>query len=307
MSKIKLTIGLFTFLLIGLFSSRLTYASYVSITQLPGYINYTDFKLSCSALNGTTAQFSSKKDGGSYTNFGLPIDLTTSPCQVQVTGTQFGSEGKFWFKVTTDVGESETSTTLDTSGPSPVSDFGKERMNGNTMYKVHWKNPLESDFTKVFIYRGEIAGFEADDAHKVAEMGGNPGDTMSWDNGGLDPNKEYYYVIRALDHANNSSSLVGDAGVTTTSTTTGASGGAVLGSSTGGTGSGNVTQLPKEEVLGGESGVFTPAPEAATDVTNTAETVRTGLLNWVLTHKAVTLGVILALGLLWYFLRRRSK
>jgi len=275
-------------------------AANVSITQLPGYINYTDFKLSCSALNGTTAQFYSKKDGGSYTSFGSSINLTTSPCQVQVTGSQFGSEGKFWFKVSTDVGESETSTTLDTTGPSAVSDYGKERMNGNTMYKIHWKNPLDSDYVKVFIYRGEAGGFEADNSHKVAEMGGNPGDTMSWDDGGLDPNKEYFYAIRAIDHANNSSSLTGDVTTTTTTTTTG---GSVAGASTG---AGGVTTLPVEEgqVLGDEEA--TSAPEAAS-TENIIDQLKEGLTPIQKVGAGVGVLVLLVLAYLLFFRRKNTS
>jgi len=299
MQKIKIITGLLVTLL--LIWVKPTYASSVAITQLPGYINYTDFKLSCSAL-GATAQFSSRKDSEGYTNFGSLIDLTTTPCQVQVTGSQFGSEGKFWFKVTLNDGSpAETSTTLDTTATSAVSDFGKERLNSDTTYKVHWKNPLESDFVRVFIYRGEAAGFEADNSHKVAEMGGNPGDTMTWDNGGLDAGKEYYYAIRALDHANNSSSLVGDAGITTT-TTTGTTG-SVLGTST--AGSGKVVQLPEEQILGSKA-TPTGSPVAASDIAEEGP-ASGGIFNWIFTHKKITLGVFLALGLSWYFLRRRSK
>lgn len=305
MQKIKIALSLLISSIFGLvFAAPAFAASVVQIQSLPGYINYTDFKLSCTT-NGGSAQFYSKKDGGSYTAFGPAIDLTVNPCQVQVTGTQFGSEGKFWFEVIVDGTPSETSTTLDTTAPGGVSDFGKERMNAGTTYHVHWKNPLDTDFVKVFIYRGTEAGFSADDSHKVAEVGGNPGDTQSWDNGSLDPTKEYFYVIRALDHAGNSSGLVGDQGPTTTVTTNATP-------KPGISGNGQVTVLPNESGTGSVLGTaVSPSPKATLAPTEaqTPQTSTGGLLNWILGHKKTSLGVLIALLLggygLYYFQKRK--
>jgi len=300
MQKIKLAIGLFVYLVIGVLIARPAYATVVPIVQiqsLPGYINYTDFKLSCTS-NGNTAQFYSKKDGGSYTAFGPSIDLTITPCLVQVNGSQFGSEGKFWFEVIVDGVPSETSTTLDTTAPGNVSNFGKDRIGGGTVYHIYWKNPLDSDYQRVFIYRGTEAGFEADSNHKIAEAGGSPGDTLTWDDG-VDPTKEYYYYVRALDKAGNSSGLVGDTSTTTVVSTPkpGISG-------TGGTG--KVTQLPKEGGTGTILGIEASpsiSPEAITGSVST----NPGLLKWILTHKKISLGVVIVLGLLGYAFYRRSK
>src|SRR4030042_344185 len=215
MSKIKIITGLIIGLFVTFTMAAPAFAStIVQIQGLPGYINYTDFKLSCTT-NGSTAQFYSKKDGGTYTSFGSSINLTTNPCQVQVNNGQFGSEGKFWFMVAVDGETTETalnqkSTTLDTTATGNVSEFGKSRTGGGTVYHLHWKNPFESDYQRVFIYRGVEAGFEADGNHKIAEAGGAPGDTMTWDDGSLDTTKEYSYYIRALDKAGNSSGVVGD-------------------------------------------------------------------------------------------------
>ncbi len=294
----KLITLLFSFLTLSLLWTKTADASSVSITQLPGYINFTDFKIACSALGGTTAQFSAKKDGGSYTDFGSVIDLTNSSCQTQVTGLQFGSEGKFFFKVTLNDGSfAETSTTLDTTATGNVSDFGKERTNSGTTYKIHWKNPLESDFVKVFIYRGTEAGFAADDSHKVAEIGGNPGDTQNWDDNGLEATKEYYYAIRALDHANNSSGLVGDSGTTTTTSSTSSSG-SVLGSST--ATPSKVTQLPLEGDVLGEEANPSSSPEAASTILGEETPIKSGLFNWIATHKKISLGLLALLGAIYY-------
>lgn len=309
MSKIKYLIGSI-FLALAFAAPAYANGVIVQIQQLPGFINYTDFKLSCTS-NGSSAQFYSKKDGGSYQAFGSAINLATDPCQVQVTGTQFGSEGKFYFKVIVDGVPSETGTTLDTTGPSNVSDFSKERMNGDTTYKIHWKNPPESDYAKVFIYRGTEPGFEADDGHKVAELGGSPSDTMSWDNNGLDPTKQYYYYIRALDKANNSSGLTGDSSTTT-----------VYATPTPGTGSGTsgtVTSLPKEQGTGGS--VLGTEATPSTESTMMEETPKAGVVEqinnyasqtngpqkWILTHKKISLGILVILGLLGFYYYKSTK
>lgn len=260
-------------------------APVVYIQSLPGYINYTDFKLSCTS-NGNTAQFYSKKDGGSYTAFGPSIDLAANPCLVQVNGSQFGSEGKFWFEVVVDGISSETSVTLDTTAPSAVSDFGKDRTNGGTTYHIHWKNPSDTDYSKVFIYRGTEAGFEADDSHKIADAGGNPSDTMSWDDNGLDQNQNYFYMIRALDKAGNSSSLVGDAGITTNTQVLGASAAPVAK---------KVTILPKEKATGSVLGtVASPVASATPEITQPINT-NPGAIKWILTHKKISGVVVLVL------------
>jgi hypothetical protein len=295
-------------LVIGLFTVNTSHAeTLVQIQSLPGFINYTDFKLSCTS-NGGSAQFYSKKDGSSYVAFGPSINLSTTPCQVNVTGSQFGSEGKFFFKVVIDGSlESETATTLDTTPTGNVSDFGKERIGGGTGYRLHWKNPGESDYQRVFIYRGTVAGFESD-GNKIAEAGGSPGDTMTYDDGSLDPTKEYYYYIRALDKANNSSGLVGDTSTTTVVSPASGTSGA----------SGSVTRLPQEQgsgsVLGTES---TPTAESESDKSNLDGGIVDQInqfasgtpepLKWILTHKKISLGILIILGLIAFNFYRSSK
>ena len=278
-------------------------ATVVQIQTLPGYINKVDFKLSCTT-NGSTAQFYSRKDGGGNTNFGPVINLNSDPCQIQVNNNQFGSEGTFTFGVIVDgTYSSETTTTLDTTPPGSISDFGKQRIGGGTVYHLTWKNPTDSDYQRVFIYRGTTLGFESD-GNKIAEAGGSPGDSMTYDDGSLDPGKEYYYYIRAVDKAGNASGLVGDQGETTTVTTTPAPG---TGTSR------SVVTLPKTQgqgsILGTEA---TPEPtmEAPTGVVNKINAFANTTpepFKWILTHKKISLGLLIILGLLGYYLYRARK
>ncbi len=193
----------------------------VSIQDLPEYTNSNNFKLSCSALGASTAQFSFRKEGvAAFTDFGPLINLNTTPCQVSVTSSQVLDQTKYYFKVTVDGGAAsdETSTNYDFSGPSGVQNYWKERMGGSE-YRLHWKNPGDSDFSRVFIYRGTEPGFPADGSHKIGELGGAPDAEMSWEDTGLIEGKEYFYALRAVDKADNSSSLVGDAGTVQGTTT----------------------------------------------------------------------------------------
>jgi len=191
----------------------------VSIQDLPSYVTVDNFKLSCSALGGSEVQFAFRKEGGIYQDFGGVIDITTNPCQVNVGSSQISEQTKYYFKVTLDGNVSnETSTTYDVAGPSPVTDYGKDS-GGNNNVVIHWKNPNSEDLAKVIIYRGETVDFSADSNHEITTVNGTPNSEMTYTTDIPDNTKTYYYSIRAIDKAGNSSSLVGDGSTTTTTTT----------------------------------------------------------------------------------------
>ncbi len=295
--------------LLGFVFAPLVQASVISIQQLPSYISTNNFKLSCTS-DGNEAQFYVSKNSGSYTAFGPVIDLSVSQCQVQVTSAEVNDQTNYTFKVLVDgVLEATTTTFYDTSGPSPVSGYYKEKV-GDGAYKLHWKNPGDGDFSKVVIYRGETADFSADGSHEIARVSGGANSEMTYDENQPDPNKTYYYLIRALDKANNSSSLVGDTSSTTTTTTSQATSGSVLGSSTGK--SGAVTSLPKEgSILGEETTSPTSTPEETTGPVeeSSLETFMSngGLLNWVRENKVASIVIAFALGFLAYTFYRLQK
>ena len=108
------------------------------------------------------------------------------------------------FKVEINGGSAADSTSIsyDHSGPSPVQNYWKE-MIAPGHYKLHWKNPGDTDFSRVFIYRSESTDFDANGSTKVAEVGGSYDSDMTWDNPGLDGSKTYYYALRAIDKAGN--------------------------------------------------------------------------------------------------------
>jgi len=260
MSKLKIWL-----LVIGYWLLRPSLAMAVSptvaIQDLPNYVTTDNFKLSCSALGGSEAQFAYKKEGGVYQNFGGVIDLTTSQCQVQVGSSIVSDQTKYYFKVTLDGSVSdETSTIYDVAGPSPVTGYKKDDA-GNNNITIHWKNPSSEDFSKVIIYRGETVDFSADSNHEIATVAGSPDSEMTHTVNVPDASKTYYYVIRALDKAGNSSSLVGDGGTSSTSTV-------VTQNQPQTATNGKVTSLPKEgQILGEETDVT----EEQTSVQNEGE------------------------------------
>lgn len=274
-------------------SARVAFASVLSIQQLPGYINTNNFRLSCTS-NGGTYQFEVSKNGGAFSTFGPSIDTGSSQCVVQVDSSIVNEQAVYTFRI----GDKTTSTTYDSSGPNPVSGYYKERISDGE-YKLHWRNPDNTDFDKVIIYRGETSDFSADGSHEIARVSGSPNSEMSYeDHFAPDAGKNYYYAIRAIDRASNSSSLEGDSGTTTTATVTGSVTGA---SST----NGKVTVLPSENgsILGTEA-----TPESTQEAISESElNTNPGLLKWMLTHKKASLGVALALGAIAYFLYSKSK
>lgn len=299
-SKNKSKISGFLVALLGLMvfvNPAMAITPTVSIQGLPSYINTNDFKLSCSALGGSNVQFSFKKEGGSYQDFGSLIDITSNPCQIQVTGSQVSEQTRYYFKVTLDGGVSEeTNTFYDISGPSPVSGYYKDTIDSDD-YKIHWKNPSDIDFDKVIIYRGETVDFSADNSHEIARVSGSPSSDMTYDEHTPDPNKTYFYALRAIDKVGNSSSLVGDGSTTTTTTT--------VTQTQPQNGVSEVRQLPKEatgQVLGEEDGEKLEVE--STQAPTFTETVAkiTSSKTWIFVGGAL---ILLAIILFTYFKRKK--
>lgn len=247
----KLITG-FLLSLIGLFFAGSAYAQMspkVAITQLPEYTKTNSLKLQYSAISSNpadiTAQFYYRKDGNSYVPFGGVF--TGSNGVIQTTDMQINDQAKYYFKVVLNSGqESETWTTYDVSAPGEPGGFSKERL-GPTTYRIKWHTPNSDDFSQVIIYRGEKIDIEANSGAEVARVGGTKDTDYEWVDNGVDPTKDYYYVVRAVDKAGNTSSLIGDAelaavlGISTTGT---------ISQSSGSVPEGSVVTLPKEEPEG---------------------------------------------------------
>lgn len=281
----------------------------VTITNLPDYVRENTFYISYSALAddpGTiTAQFSVKKEGGSYTPFGGI--QTGASGRVQVTSSQVNeSNKKYYFKVTISSSNggatsSETEATFDNTSPSGVGNYSKEVVSPG-FYRLHWTNPGDSDFSRVFIYRSDSPDFTADGSTKIAERGGAPDADVTYDDSSLDPNKTYYYALIAVDNAGNASGVVADAEANVEV-------GQVEGAST--QSESQVTILPKTQsngqVLGEEANGASPlpAPESSPSTLGQNTQAASNFLNST-TGKIIVGGFLALLGIYLFFRGRRN-
>jgi len=178
MRKIKLTV-LFLSFVSFLFIVKSSYAisPKIVITELPEYIREQEFQLSYSALTDVPSdiqvQFYFQKDGGGYTSF--ESVLSGASGQVEVDSSQISENEKSYCFKAEILGSStfsnETCTIFDQNSPDAPHSYSKERIAPNT-YTVKWTTPNNDDFSRVFVYRGEILGFTADGTTKIAEVGG---------------------------------------------------------------------------------------------------------------------------------------
>jgi len=310
--KYLLSLCLFVFLLLvsiqNVFASGLT----VRITKLPEYKNTSNFKLYYTALQidgkPISAQFYYRKEGDVWRFVGGPLSGETG--WVETSGTEIGSEGKYYFKVVAssegETVEDETSTIVDWTPPAAPGEYSKERINSNT-YRLKWRTPNNDDFSRVLVYRSKEQNFTADSGTLVVEVGGAKDTLITWEDTGLEIGKDYYYALRSVDRAGNISVLVGDGGtvdyVEVTPTPAAATAGAAAGAR-------ETVSLPKEEAKEGE--ILGGATEAPTPTeTPTTPSVLGGATETVSKFGAkaifAILGAVLVLGALGYsFFRRKT-
>jgi hypothetical protein len=311
MKKLLVSVLLSVGFLVFSFNSILAISLYGHITQLPEYKNTDTFKLSYTALQvggqPITAQFWYMKEGDVWRYLGSAITGTTG--QVEANGSYLGSDAKYFFKVdissngetVTDV----TSTIVDRNAPGAPSEYSKERI-ANNAYRLSWRTPNNDDFSYVAVYRSKDQNFTADGGTLVAQIGGAKDTKITWNDSGLEIDKDYFYALRSVDKAGNASGVVGDGGTTTILQATPTSGSAT----------GNVNLLPKEntggtdgQILGGETeNLTTPTPESQTGLPG-ALGQATKTVSDMGTGQKILLVVIL-LGLLgggYYFFKNKSS
>jgi len=218
----------------------------IILNEPPSMENTTDFQLFYTAIE--TDQLPVKvnlyiqKDGDSWRQT-IDKDKTDYAGKFQLRGEDFYyGEGKYNFYAHVDsssgLDSNTVSLTLDTTAPGKVSDYHKERIS-DTNYRLYFKCPTDTDFEKVYIYRSKDTSFTADAGTRVSEIGCAPGESKTTDIGG-DVNVDYYFALRALDHAGNASEVVTDAPGTVIA-------GQVAGASTGTGTKGKVVLLPEEK------------------------------------------------------------
>jgi len=216
----KFILAILLFLFFNLLGTKPVLAGVLklSLSPLPSYKNTTNFRLYYTYFEteGKTATVNLfiQKDGKDWRQT-VARDKTEVSGYFQLEGSDiYDGEGKYNFYASASTSEqtvnsATVSTTLDMTPPGKVTEFGKERLNATT-YRIKWKDPEDSDFGKVYLYRSKEKSFSADSGTRIGEVGGSPSETKTWDDGSIENNVEYFYALRAVDHAGNSSDIVTD-------------------------------------------------------------------------------------------------
>lgn len=279
----------------------------VKMTKLPDYVNYTNIKLSYTALQVTNqpvqAQFSYREKDGTWRTVGSAINGSSG--SVETDSSQINKETTYEFKVVTtsngETSEDQATTIFDLTPPAPPSDYGKERINPTT-YRLTWKNPDNDDFSAVYVYRSDTQNFTADKGTLVAQMAGAKDAKVVWENGSVESGKDYYYALRSVDKAGNFSNLIGDGGSITTIKTTPSPTVRQVG---------EVKLLPKEDnssggqILGGSSDV-SPAPEQKVSSGRLDQAVAEIAKNAAKQPMYIVLGIVVLVLFGYLLYRRRS-
>jgi len=223
----------------------------ITLTDLPDYKNTTEFRVYYTYFDtlGKTANVNLfiEKDGNGFRQT-LERDKTAVSGYFEVKNADiYDGQGKYNFYASA-VTETMTknsgtiSTTIDQNAPGNVTDYRKERVNAND-FKLYWKCPSDEDVEKTYIYRSKDTSFTADSGTRVQEVSCNKEESKTTIVVG-DANVDYYFALRAIDHAGNASGVVTDAPGTVIA-------GQVAGAATE-AGEGTVEILPKEVGQGGE-------------------------------------------------------
>lgn len=201
--------------------------------------NQNNFKLTFVALDTrddrsiTVRCFKKGPSDGSFTQFDTDKVMipggNTDSCNI--TDSILNTNGSYSFYVTAEASSiTQTSSTVvvdyNTSGPSTPNSYSKERLN-SCDYKIKFRTADDGKTAKVQLFRSDTLNIPVGSSAVITELNIAPNTAGEITNSTPNCGKDYYYVIRAVDSADNASGVVGDSFTTTTivgSTTSGANG-----------------------------------------------------------------------------------
>lgn len=315
----KILLGVFA---VFLFAGSSFAATSVRLQQPANPTNQDSFSITFVALDtnpdqAVTVQCQKIGPGDvDFVNFGGLINLSnggnTDVCQVN-SGIVNQNDFTYQFRVLANGSSSNVESNIvnvkfNNQAPGTPVNYSKTKPD-NCTYKISFRTANDSGKTvKVVLYRSTETSFSLDSGHQVNTLSiGSDTDGSMTDNVSPNCSTEYFYVIRAFDIYGNGSGVVGDSNVTTTTVNpTGTeqqgqgaipAGGSVLGAGTGGG--------DRKEVLGSES-AENDELDASKEVLSGQNPV-TNATNWVLTHKKISLLVLIIVALIAYYLFRRYK
>lgn len=264
-------------------------------------------------------------DGG-FVAFGSAINLTaggnTDKCEV--TGSVLNTSGTYSFEAIATGSTSSTSNIVsvdfnNSTGPGAPENYTKTKLD-NCSYKINFRTANDSGKTvKVVLYRSTDSSFTADSSHQVNAINiGSNTDGVITDNVSPNCDTNYYYVIRAFDAYGNGSDLRGDSNTLTT----------IINPATTTAPSTQQGAIPVEQVVRGVAGTrstgvlgTTEAPTATDASKEILESPEDKIqkevveeaapgpnpINWILTHKKISLLVLFILVAIGVALYRNSR
>lgn len=273
--------------------------------QTPTYKDTFDMAfvvLDTNPSQNITVQCQKKGQGDAdFVNFGSLITLSnggnTDVCQVN-SGIVNQNEFTYQFRAIANgsagnIYSNSVSVKYNNQAPGTPINYNKIKQD-DCSNKIFFRTANDSGKTiKVILYRSTETTFNVDSDHQVNSVNiGSDTDGSITDNVSPNCNTAYYYVIRAFDTYGNGSGVTGDQNVTTNiinPTTTDAQeqgaipvirGGAVLGE--------NEDETDKTEE---EKDVLGTAEKPAEAKSNTNPVMN--MLNWIFTHKKISLLVLI--------------
>lgn len=130
------------------------------------------------------------------------------------------TNGSYSFKVIANGKESNiVSVEYGTSGPSTPHSYSKERISA-CEYKIKFKTADDGKTAKVEVFRSDTTTINVNPSGKVHTIAIGPNKEWEVINTIPDCNKDFYYVIRAVDAYDNVSGTTGDSYTTTVNTAT---------------------------------------------------------------------------------------
>ena len=232
--KLKKLITTFSLVLIPLFVTSPVLAEEpkpdltppsVHIVDLPTYKNINSFEISYTALDAGTSGLKDitlefHREGQSWQNL---TTLTSSSGKFMVNSSHITQDDKYYFRSTAcdnagNCASDETSTIVDRELPPAPESFQKSWKDEYT-YILKWHNPSSTQNYKVYIYRYHEPVFIAQEGSRIAILDVTPNTDIEWQNSHPEA-KPYYYAIRNVDPAGNTSGLVSDPETTVTTSST---------------------------------------------------------------------------------------
>lgn len=215
----------------------------VRVEQPKTVFNKTSMKLGFVALDiegrDVTADCQVMKPGeGSFSNFGSTFDLGAGgdSADCVVDSSVLSTEGTYEFRVVANAGadtttSSEVSMLLDLTGPELVKNY--EKTKGTCTYTLTFTTANDGETSKVQVFRSTEKSFVANSSTLVTVISATPNQEVTYTDTVPNCDLEYFYAVRAVDDADNSSDFTADTVVTVVPGTIIDEGGEVQGAGTG--------------------------------------------------------------------------